>query len=211
MIKKTVYAAGSDRYEARRRPRLAKRWSSATVAAVVLVTLGALWFLGGCKATPIVSAEGIAAEIVPAEGEGTSYGIPLSPANTQTFIDYYETAALTSDQQAIVDEALGSLKAPCCDDNSMATCCCPCNLAKSVWGLSGNLVVERGYGVEEVREAASQWLHFIHGDYFVREEMAARGIDPGDWGNSHGDSCYVGNCELPFTEGGCGGMAQLVQ
>ena len=210
-MKKTVHATGSDRYETRRRPGPARRRSSATVAAVVLVTLSALWFMGGCKATPTVSAAEITAEIVPVEGEATSYGIPLSGANTQTFIDHYEQVALTAGQQAIVDDALQTLKAPCCDDNSMATCCCPCNLAKSVWGLSGYLVVEHGYGAEEVREAASQYLHFIDGDYYVREELTARGVDPGEWGNSKGDSCYVGTCELPFTEGGCGGMSQLVQ
>jgi hypothetical protein len=158
-----------------------------------------------------VSPEVIAAEIVPHEGEETPYGVPLSLANTQRFIDYYEATALSPAQQAIVDEALGTLPAVCCDDNSMATCCCPCNLAKSVWGLCGYLVVEQGYGVEEVRESASQWLHFIHGDYFVRQELARRDVDPGDFGVSHGDACYVGKCEMAFTDGGCGGMGALVQ
>jgi hypothetical protein len=178
---------------------------------IALIAVAAPWFVGSCTPTSAVSAQEIADEILPEEGDTTSYGIPLSLDNAQTFIDRYEADTLTADQQAVVDEALATLPAPCCDDNTMATCCCPCNLAKSVWGLSGYLVAEHGYGTEEVREAALQWLHFIHGDYFVREELQARGIDPGEWGNSHGDACYVGHCELPFTEGGCGGMGQFVQ
>ena len=178
---------------------------------VVVVAAGSIWLLGRDRGVSLVTPEVIAAEIVPSEGGDTSYGIPLSLDNTQRFIDHYNEVKLTPDQQAVVDEALRELPAVCCDDNSMATCCCPCNLAKSVWGLSGHLVVEQGYGVEQVRGSASQWLHFIHGDYFVRQELEARGVAPGNFGVSHGDACYVGKCEMAFTEGGCGGMGSLVE
>jgi len=106
-------------------------------------------------------------------------------------------------------EALLPLKAPCCDDNSMATCCCPCNLAQSVWGLSSYLIAEEDYGVEQVRESALQWLRFIHSDYYVMQELGNRGVDPGRYGLTYEAPCYTGKCELPFVDGGCGGMAEL--
>lgn len=178
---------------------------------VVALLAGGVWMLGRPKPVSSATPEQVAAEILPEAGDPTTYGIPLALENTQRFIDHYDKAALTPDQQAIVDEALGGLKAPCCDDNTMATCCCSCNLAKAVWGLSGYLVVEHGYDAEQVRDSASQWLHLVHGDYYVREELKERGIDPGNFGVSKGDACYVGNCELAFTDGGCGGMDLLVQ
>ena len=196
---------------AQRRSRANARWYVTAGLLLAVIAAGAIWLLGRDGRVSLVTPEVLAAEIVPSEGDDTSYGIPLSLSNTRQFIDHYESAALTHDQQAIVDEALSELPAVCCDDNSMATCCCPCNLAKSVWGLSRWLVVEHGYGLDQVRESVSQWLHFVHGDYYVRQEIEKRGISPGDYGVSHGDACYVGNCELAFVEGGCGGMGRLVQ
>ncbi len=178
---------------------------------VVALLAGGVWLLGRPKPVSSATPEEVAEQILPEAGDSTSYGMPLSLENTQWFIDFYGESALTPDQQAIVDEALRPLKAPCCDDNSMATCCCPCNLAKSVWGLGGYLVVEHGYDAEQVRESASQWLPFLQGDYYVREELKQRGIDPGNFGVSQGDACYVGNCELAFADGGCGGMDRLVE
>ena len=78
-----------------------------------------------------------------------------------------------------------------------------------MWGLSKYLVVEKNYGVEQVRESALQWLRFIHSDYYVIEELKSRGIDPARYGLSHENPCYAGECELPFVDGGCGGMGEL--
>ncbi len=176
--------------------------------ALVLAGGGVWLFSQRQKASPVTPAE-IEAEIIPQEGEQTSYGIALSLENTQLFLDYYHTASLTSQQEAIMRNALLPLKAPCCDDNSMATCCCPCNLAKSVWGLSSYLIVEKEYDASQVREAALQWLRFIHSNYYVVQELRNRGVDPGTYGLSYEDSCYAGLCELPFVDGGCGGMEAL--
>ena len=178
------------------------------VALTLLV--GGLWLLNNQRqpanaATP----EEVAAEIIPQKDSPTTYGIPLSLDNTQQFIDYYNATTLTPEQESIMREALFPLKAPCCDDNSMATCCCPCNLAKSVWGLSSYLIVEKNYGVEQIRESALQWLRFIHSDYYVMQELRNRGVDPGRYGLTYEAPCYTGKCELPFVDGGCGGMAEL--
>ncbi len=153
--------------------------------------------------------EEVRQEIIPEDGDPTAYGLPLSLDNTQTFIDYYQTASLTADQEGVMENALLPLKAPCCDDNPMSTCCCDCNLAKSVWGLSGHLIAEEDFGAEQVRESALQWLRFIHSDYYVGQELADRGVNPDAYGLPKGDSCYTGRCELPFGESGCGGMGIL--
>jgi hypothetical protein len=180
---------------------------------VVIILALVLLIGGGCSQTTqqadTVTPEEVAAEIIPQEGEETPYGIPLSLNNTQQFIDYYNAARLTSEQKSIMQKALLPLKAPCCDDNSMATCCCPCNLAKSVWGLSSYLIAEQNYDAEQVRESALEWLRFIHNNYYVIQELKARGVDPATYGLSHENPCYVGNCELPFREDGCGGMGKL--
>ena len=180
---------------------------------VIILSLAlALLIGGGCSQRQQVGTttpEEIAAEIIPKEGDQTSYGIPLSLNNTQQFINYYNAVRLTSEQKRTMQNALLPLKAPCCDDNSMATCCCPCNLAQSVWGLSSYLIVEKNYDADQVRESALQWLRFIHNNYYVIQELKSRGIDPGRYGLSHENPCYVGKCELPFMQGGCGGMGDL--
>ena len=87
----------------------------------------ALLVLGGCSSgqpqtTASVTPEDIVAEIIPHEGEPTSYGLSLALSNTQRFIDYYNGTTLTSEQEAIMHKALLALRAPCCDDNSMDSC-----------------------------------------------------------------------------------------
>lgn len=183
------------------------KWLLGAAPVLLLLLIGGGWLLSRGQERDIVAE--IRAEIIPVEGAQTPYGIPLSLDNTPRFIDYYNTAALTPEQENTMRDALLPLRAPCCDDNSMATCCCPCNLAKAVWGLSGYLATEKNYDAEQVREAALQWLRFIHSDYYVIQEMRNRRIDPRSHGLSHENPCYVGECELPFRDGGCGGMGEL--
>ena len=177
----------------------------------LVVVIGGIWVLTRRPETGSVTPEVLAAEIIPQEGDATDYGIPLSLDNTQQFVDYYGATVLTPQQEAVMRDALLPLKAPCCDDNSMATCCCPCNLARSVWGLSSYLIVEENYGVEQVRESAHQWLRFIHDDYYVIQGLKERGVNPAKFGLVHENPCYEGACELPFRDGGCGGMGVLKQ
>jgi hypothetical protein len=183
--------------------------------AIPLLVIGILavggWLLAQRQPASAATPEEVRAEIIPQPGDPTAYGLPLSLDNTQQFIDYYETSSLTPEQERIMEDALLPLKAPCCDDNPMSTCCCDCNLAKSVWGLSGYLAAEKGFGAEEVQASALQWLRFIHGDYYVGQELANRGVNPDKYGLPRGDSCYTGRCELPFAESGCGGMGVLRQ
>lgn len=96
------------------------------LVAVPLLVL-AIVIVGGCGGTQpqkpdLVTPEEIAAEIIPKEGDPTSYGIPTALNNTQRFIDYYNAITLTSEQEGVMRGALQPLKAPCCDDNSMYDC-----------------------------------------------------------------------------------------
>jgi hypothetical protein len=107
---------------------------------------------------------------------------------TVQFIDYYETIRLTREQEAVKREALSSLPAACCSSNSAYTCCCVCNLSRTVWGLTAYLITEHDAGVEEIREAVREWTKFVNPEGFS------------------GDSCFKGGCARSFEKNGCGGM-----
>lgn len=104
------------------------------------------------------------------------------------FIAKYHSIELSMRQEEMKQEALSTIPAPCCASFSIATCCCPCNLAKAVWGLSHHLIAERGYDVPRVRETVQRWLRLTN-------EAGYRG-----------DACYTGGCNRSFEHDGCGGM-----
>lgn len=104
------------------------------------------------------------------------------------FIAYFNLIRLTPAQDEIKEAALSEITAPCCTDYSIATCCCPCNLAKSAWGLAHFLIVERGLQALEVREIVDEWLTFAND------------------GNLANNACYKNQCNRPMKEAGCGGM-----
>ena len=129
---------------------------------------------------------------MPKEGKKISYKIPLSLDNTQRFID--------------------PLTDPCCPPSPMPTCCCPCNFAESIWGLSKYLIVEHNYTTEGVRESALEWMQFTHKDFYINEELKKRGISPEDVGRpSKIPNCWGGDCELSLEDGGCTGMEKLIE
>jgi hypothetical protein len=104
------------------------------------------------------------------------------------FIEYYRSITLTAEQEKVKNEALTAIPAPCCKGYSIATCCCPCNLAKAAWGLSHFLIADKGYGVQRVREEVQRWIGSTnHGGYA-------------------GNACYIEHCNQPFEKDGCGGM-----
>ena len=86
-----------------------------------------------------------------------------------------------------------------------------------MWGLSAYLA-QKGYGVNQIKDASSTWLHFIRPDYYVAIEMERDGINPEQFGLTSVSSCYAGRCGAPFYSktssgnlGGCGGMEELVR
>lgn len=109
-------------------------------------------------------------------------------ARTTEFIGWSNTIRLTPQQEKTKRQALGSVPAPCCKEYSIATCCCPCNLAKAVWGLANYAIVRLGYDAAQTRALTVEWL---------------QATNPSGYS---GDSCHRGGCPKRFAANGCGGM-----
>lgn len=110
----------------------------------------------------------------------------------QQFLEYNQSITLTDQQEAIRKEALDAIPAPCCKDNPLTTCCCPCNMAKTSWGLSKYLIAKEGYNAAQVKKTVEEWIQFINKDGFS------------------GDVCYKGQCGAPWKQNGCGGMKEPI-
>ena len=143
-------------------------------------------------AVTCAAALGLAVQTISSAREQGSREDPVkfvdARSDASRYIAYHRSAKLTPEQEAMKEEALSAIPAPCCKDYSIATCCCPCNLAKAVWGLSEQLIVERGYGAEGVRSVVEDWIQFTNADGYS------------------GTACYKGRCGRPFAQDGCGGM-----
>jgi hypothetical protein len=113
---------------------------------------------------------------------------PDARAQAIEYIRYYRSIKLTPEQEKIKTQALSAIPAPCCKNYTSATCCCPCNLAKAMWGLSHHLIVKKGYGPEQLTKGVQEWL---------------RSTNPA---GHTGDACYTGGCQRPLAQNGCGGM-----
>ncbi len=98
----------------------------------------------------------------PAAARGTGMKFFDAPSQAAEFIGYSRSIALRPAQQKIRDAALRAMTAPCCRDFPLATCCCSCNLAKSVWGLTNYLIARQGATPAEVRKAVGGWLAFVN-------------------------------------------------
>lgn len=147
-----------------------------------LMALVPLVALSGTFAfVPVASSDAEHTEPAPPTFEG-------SRAEAERLMGYYRSIELTQEQEAIKREALEAIPAPCCSNFSAATCCCECNLARTIWGLSHFLIAEKGYGVKELRSAVKAWIDAVNPSGFT------------------GDSCFTGGCGRAFEDGGCGGM-----
>jgi hypothetical protein len=122
--------------------------------------------------------------------------IVFDDARTQSeqFIEWHRTIKLNPQQEAVKKAALEALPAPCCSDNSAYTCCCECNVSRTVWGLTNYMIAEQDAGVAQVQEKVKEWIAFVN----------PKGYS--------GRSCYNGGCARSFSNDGCGGMSanQLV-
>lgn len=129
----------------------------------------------------------------PSPNEGSRDVSPSTgiAARSRELIGYYHSISLSPGEEAIKAEVLGSMPAPCCRGSSALTCCCPCNLSKTLWGLSNHARHEQHANAEELRGIVNDWL----------EETNPQGT-------GRGSGCYRGACEAAFDQGGCGGMKE---
>lgn len=162
------------------RSRRAYWWAATAVALGVLVVAGVIAFGRGTASRAVAARESVK----------IGGDIELVDARRQAadFIAYDEAIVLKPDQKKVMDDALSAIPAPCCSEFSLATCCCPCNLARSAWGLSKLLISKHHANVAEVREAATKWVQFINAEGYS------------------GDVCASKGCNRAFEENGCGGM-----
>lgn len=109
-------------------------------------------------------------------------------AQMKEFIAYNESIKLSPQQESVKKAALERRKAVCCDDYTAYTCCCNCNLSKSLWGLSNYLIAVKGMNADQVAEAAGRWIDFTNPSGYT------------------GNACYTGGCGRAPHANGCGGM-----
>ncbi len=107
---------------------------------------------------------------------------------SRQFIEWQREIRLDREQEKIKKAALLDLPAPCCSDKSAYTCCCACNMSRTIWGLSQYMIAKQGADARTVRAKVKEWLAFINPSGYS------------------GKACYKGRCERPFREDGCGGM-----
>jgi hypothetical protein len=112
-----------------------------------------------------------------------------APSQAAEYIGYNRSITLSPEQRKTREKALSAMAAPCCKKFSMATCCCPCNLAKSVWGLTNSMIVRESASPAQIQTAVRGWLKFVNAQGFT------------------GDLCdTAGGCAREFSRNGCGGM-----
>ena len=109
-------------------------------------------------------------------------------ARTQQFMEWEKTIRLTPEQEAVKKAALTAMPAPCCDDNSAYTCCCSCNVSRTIWGLSNYMIAEQGADAKMVQAKVNEWITFVNPNGFS------------------GRTCYTRGCGRAFKHDGCGGM-----
>ena len=110
-------------------------------------------------------------------------------AQSRQFMRWYDDIRLTTVQERVKKAALEGIPAPCCSDNSAYTCCCACNISRTIWGLSQYMISKENASATQVRAKVREWIAFIGPNGFS------------------GSACYSRGCPRPFHSDGCGGMS----
>lgn len=196
----------------RRRVRLLVGVSLALLCALLLAACGPSEVAESEGGQDIVAST--RADLIPAEWTATDYGVPLSLDNLSQFLDWSDSIQLSSAENRTYESALKGVPTPCCDDHMLFSCCCEndglsCNLVRSGKGLAAHLVHNRGYGVQEVKDALLEWMRFARPDYYIAKELTNKRLDPEAYGLTPYGSCYRGMCNTSIAKGGCGGMERI--
>jgi len=154
--------------------------------------------------------------LIPVKGTETTYGIPLSFQSLPQFVEWWTTLVPDAESDPRYAEALLELVAPCCDDNPAYQCCCEtgdsaCNLIRSGKGLAAHLILDLDYDTNDVAASVLEWFRFARPDYYLAAALEEQGIAPITYGLTTKGSCYRGMCGIPVSEGGCGGMKELIE
>jgi hypothetical protein len=148
-----------------------------------------IWLLVTLVLAPVLSAILLEGAISAAPAASQKARFFDAPSQAAEFIGYNRSIELTPAQQKLRDRALSGIPAPCCEKFSAATCCCPCNLAKSIWGLSNSVIAREDASLPQIQKAVRGWIAFVNPNGFS------------------GDVCdTAGGCGRQFSKNGCGGM-----
>lgn len=158
-------------------------------ALIVLAVVWTLTILGGARRQEARAATSGRAAITVKPGTKTPVFSDVR-AQAKELIGYADSISLTPEQQKLKEQVLSKIPTTCCKQFSMATCCCPCNMAKTIWGLSNVMLVRHGANAVELKAAVESWVATIGKSGFT------------------GDACFKGGCGRPFANNGCGGMDQ---
>ena len=143
-------------------------------------------------AQPVVTPPAaVAGSTPPVSALGGKIVFRKPKVQAEEFIGYYHSIKLTPEQEAIKKAALEPMPAACCRDSSAYTCCCPCNLSKTIWGLSNLAISKYGANAQDVQQVVQSWMVYVN---------PTNGFS--------GDSCYKGGCSNPAHRGGCAGMEE---
>jgi len=167
------------------------RWPIVFAGAILLAIAAVVVGYGRSSTTVQASTHGEAAPSAAPAAESLANGMAFTnlEAQMREFMGYDESIKLTAEQRAIKEEVLGSQAAVCCHDSTALECCCPCNLSRSLWGLSNYLIAKKGYDAKQLEDAVAKWMQFSNPAGYT------------------GDACYVaGGCERSPRANGCGGM-----
>ncbi|MHB0972418.1 MAG: hypothetical protein ACYC7A_03970 [Thermoanaerobaculia bacterium] len=111
-------------------------------------------------------------------------------AQSRQFIGYYSSIRLAAEHEAIKREVLAPMPAACCKNSNALTCCCTCNLSKTIWGLSNYVLAQHGANADQLRKTVRAWKDHVN---------------PAGYS---GDTCYSGGCSRALDDNGCGGMSE---
>lgn len=159
------------------------------VGAALALFVAIPFFLSHAQPAPPPVQPSPAAEVTPAVSVlGGKLVFRDAKAQAREFIGYYRSIELTQEQEAIKKATLEPMPAACCRNSSAYTCCCPCNLSKSLWGLANYAIARQHVTGAELRTVVDAWLGYANPDGF------------------RGSACYEGRCEEKPSKDGCGGM-----
>lgn len=158
---------------------------SLTAVAIVLIVWSVGRRLDGAASATARASVAPAVAVLGGKIRFTDVG-----SQSKEFMRYASTIRLTAQQEAVKREVLEHMPAACCRNSNAHTCCCPCNLSKTVWGLTNYALAQHGASAEDLREVLKAWYEFTNPSGYS------------------GDICYSGGCGRPFHENGCGGMRE---
>ena len=197
--------------------RLHNRLQIARSVGLTIVMISLLGAVGFAQSSDETILDEIRAELIPSEGTETEYDIPLSLTSLPQFIEWWYTLVPLVEADARYFDGLNVLVVACCDDNPAFKCCCEtdegqaCNIIRSGKGLAAHLILDLDYDAGQVEASVLEWFRFARPDYYLAAELAGRNIAPEFYGLTVESSCYRGMCNTPISEGGCGGMKELIE